>query len=230
MSATGSADPKISPTASRSIADYAHRRGLKFGLWMDWTQAGTQRTGALNVFDPGVRAWLIAEPPAGWKHREPFKGITIDIGVPAVQDVGGAELERVVHDYHLDMLEHDGYLVAQGCIAAIIRRAARILAPRSNTKTPASLGRRLERHGHQLPCDARLLRDLRETCVASIHACCWRSATMAAGWWISAAPRTATTSPSPMVMIRSRTGARSTMQLCVATGHAGKLRGEVASH
>ena len=25
------------------------------------------------------------------------------------------EVERIVDDYHLDMLEHDGYLVAQGC-------------------------------------------------------------------------------------------------------------------
>jgi hypothetical protein len=25
-------------------------------------------------------------------------------------------VKRIVEDYHLDMLEHDGYLVAQGCI------------------------------------------------------------------------------------------------------------------
>ena len=109
------ADPKKFPHGIASVADYAHRRGLKFGLWMDWTQAGTStQAGALNVFDPATRAWLVAEPPAGWTHREPYKGVTLDLGVPAVQTWAAAELERVVHDYHLDMLEQDGYLVAQG--------------------------------------------------------------------------------------------------------------------
>src|SRR5256885_17259788 len=41
-----------------------------------WTQAGTSnRPGALNVHDPDTRDWLIADPPVGWKHSEPFKGI-----------------------------------------------------------------------------------------------------------------------------------------------------------
>jgi hypothetical protein len=108
-------DPKKFPHGIASLADFAHRHGLKFGLWMDWTQAGTStQAGALNVDDPATREWLIADPPAGWKHSEPFKGITLDLGLPAVQTWAARELERVVHDYHLDMLEHDGYLVAQG--------------------------------------------------------------------------------------------------------------------
>ncbi len=36
------------------------------------------------------------------------------MGVPAAKLWAQRELERVVRDYHLDMLEHDGYLVAQG--------------------------------------------------------------------------------------------------------------------
>jgi hypothetical protein len=84
-------------------------------LWIDWTQAGTSKEpGALNVDDPAVRDWLIADPPSAWKHAEPFKGITIDLGVPAAKAWAARELERVVSAYHLDMLEHDGYLVAQG--------------------------------------------------------------------------------------------------------------------
>ncbi|MEP6886178.1 MAG: alpha-galactosidase [Gammaproteobacteria bacterium] len=109
------AHPKKFPHGIASIADFAHRQGLKFGLWMDWTQAGTSKEpGALNVYDPATRDWLIADPPAGWKHSEPFKGITVDLGVPAAKAWAARELERVVRDYHLDMLEHDGYLVAQG--------------------------------------------------------------------------------------------------------------------
>jgi hypothetical protein len=107
------------PHGIASLADFAHRHGLKFGLWMDWTQAGTStQAGALNVNDPVTRDWLIADPPDGWKHAEPYKGITVDLGVPAAQAWVAHELERVVHDYHLDMLEHDGYLVAQGSTRA----------------------------------------------------------------------------------------------------------------
>jgi Melibiase/Glycosyl hydrolase family 36 C-terminal domain len=109
------ADPKKFPLGLASVADFAHAHGLKFGLWVDWTQAGTSKQpGALNVYDPAIRDWLIADPPAGWKHSEPFKGITIDLGVPAAKAWAARELERIVGEYRLDMLEHDGYLVAQG--------------------------------------------------------------------------------------------------------------------
>jgi hypothetical protein len=109
------ADPAKFPHGIASVADFAHRHGLKFGLWVDWTQAGTSTApGALNVDDPASRDWLIADPPAGWKHHEPFKGITIDLGVPAAKAWAARELERIVSNYRLDMLEHDGYLVAQG--------------------------------------------------------------------------------------------------------------------
>jgi hypothetical protein len=103
------------PHGIGSVADFAHQNGLKFGLWMDWAQAGTSsEAGALNIHDPVVKDWLIADPPSDWKHSEPFKGITIDLGVPAAKLWAEHELERIVSDYHLDMLEHDGYLVAQG--------------------------------------------------------------------------------------------------------------------
>jgi hypothetical protein len=109
------ADPRKFPHGIASVADFAHRQGLKFGLWLDWTQAGTSsEPGALNVHDPAIKDWLIGDPPAGWRHSEPFKGITIDLGVPAAKLWAERELERIVSGYHLDMLEHDGYLVAQG--------------------------------------------------------------------------------------------------------------------
>jgi hypothetical protein len=109
------ANPDKFPHGIAGVADFAHGHGLKFGLWVDWTQAGTSsEPGALNVHDPTVKDWLIADPPAGWKHSEPFKGITIDLGVPAAKLWAQRELERIVSEYHLDMLEHDGYLVAQG--------------------------------------------------------------------------------------------------------------------
>jgi hypothetical protein len=88
---------------------------LRFGLWVDWTQAALDTDpGALNVRDPNVRNWLVADVPLDWKPEE-FKGKTADLGVPAARDYFAREIKRIVEDYHLDMLEHDGYLVAKGC-------------------------------------------------------------------------------------------------------------------
>ena len=104
------------PHGLAALAERAHHLGLKFGLWVDWTQAGSDTAaGALNARDPKIRDWLVSDVSADWKP-EPFKGQTIDIGDPAAKTWAWQELNRMVHDYHLDMLEHDGYLVAQGCV------------------------------------------------------------------------------------------------------------------
>ena len=97
------------------VADYAHARGLKFGLWMDWALAAREKNAPLSIDNPRVQPWLTTDPPLGWQPAEVFKGSTMDIGVPSVHAWADAELDRVVRDYHLDMLEHDGYVVAQGC-------------------------------------------------------------------------------------------------------------------
>ena len=104
------------PHGLAALADRAHHLGLKFGLWVDWTQAGSDTApGALNARDPKIRDWLVSDVSAHWKP-EPFKGQTIDIGDPAAKAWAWQELNRIVDDYRLDMLEHDGYLVAQGCV------------------------------------------------------------------------------------------------------------------
>ncbi len=109
-------NPQKFPHGLAAIADEAHRQGLRFGIWTDWTQAALDTApGALNVRDPTVRDWLVADLKPDWKPEE-FKGQTIDIGAPAAHDWAAKEVKRIVEDYHLDMLEHDGYLVAQGCI------------------------------------------------------------------------------------------------------------------
>lgn len=102
-------NPDKFPHGVESVADYAHQLGLKFGLWTDWTQAGLH-----NVRDPEIRPWLTTDAPADWKPEE-FKGITVDIGVPAAKQWALQSVSKVVSRFHLDMLEHDGYLVAQGC-------------------------------------------------------------------------------------------------------------------
>jgi Melibiase/Glycosyl hydrolase family 36 C-terminal domain len=111
------ADPRKFPHGLASVADAAHRAGLRFGLWVDWAQAGLSTApAALNVHDARTRDWLIADPPPGWRQGEAFKGLTIDLGVPAAHQWAAAETERLVSENHLDMLEHDGYLVAQGSV------------------------------------------------------------------------------------------------------------------
>jgi hypothetical protein len=111
-------DPRKFPHGLVPLADDAHAHGMKFGIWVDWTQAGlAAEPGALNLRNPKVRDWLVADVPHGWKPQD-FKGQTIDIGVPAAKAYAQGEVNRLVNDYHLDMLEHDGYLVAQGCARA----------------------------------------------------------------------------------------------------------------
>ncbi len=108
-------NPEKFPHGVDAVADYAHKLGLRFGLWTDWTQAGeSTQPGALNVHDPRIRDWLTTDPPAGWKQEE-FKGITIDIGYAPAKQWALARVTKAIRDFHLDMLEHDGYLVAQGC-------------------------------------------------------------------------------------------------------------------
>ncbi len=108
-------NPEKFPHGVDSVADYAHKMGLWFGLWTDWTQAGeSTQPGALSVHDPHVRDWLTTDPPTQWKQEE-FKGITTDIGYLPAARWAQVRVAKVIRDFHLDMLEHDGYLVAQGC-------------------------------------------------------------------------------------------------------------------
>jgi alpha-galactosidase len=111
-------DPHKFPRGLLPLAEDAHEHGMKFGLWVDWTQAGLDaQPGALNLRNPTVRDWLVADVPPGWQPQA-FKGQTIDLGVPAAKAYAQGEVNRIVRDYHLDMLEHDGYLVTQGCARA----------------------------------------------------------------------------------------------------------------
>jgi hypothetical protein len=108
-------DPVKFPHGLRPVVDEAHARGMKFGLWLDWAQAGLGTSpGALNVRDPKTRGWLTTQLDSSWRPEE-IKGEPIDIGFPPAKAWVMHETERIVSDYKLDALEHDGYLVAQGC-------------------------------------------------------------------------------------------------------------------
>ncbi len=102
-------NPDKFPHGIAPVADFAHSHGLKFGLWTDWTQGGRN-----NINDAAIHSWLTINPPPDWKPAE-FKGITMDLGVPEMRNWAQQLLTHLIADFHLDMLEHDGYLVAQGC-------------------------------------------------------------------------------------------------------------------
>lgn len=108
-------DPKKFPHGLAPIAGDAHAHGLKFGIWVDWAQAGvSDAPGAASVRKESMSDDLIADTPSGWKPDD-FVGRTMDLGVPAAKKYAQSEVERMVSSYKLDMLEHDGYLVAQAC-------------------------------------------------------------------------------------------------------------------
>jgi alpha-galactosidase len=111
-------DPAKFPRGLQPIVDDVHARGLKFGLWTEWAQAALGTSpGALNVRSPKVRGWLTTDLPANWKP-DGLKGQTIDIGDPPAKAWAMHETDRIVNDYKLDMLQHDGYVVAKGCDAS----------------------------------------------------------------------------------------------------------------
>jgi hypothetical protein len=111
-------DEKKFPHGLAAISDYAHAHGLKFGIWVNWAEAGIDTfPRAVNAHDPKFRDWLIADVPEDWKP-EAFVGRTMDLGARAVHDYAERELQRMVNTYKLDMLEHDGYVVAKSCIRA----------------------------------------------------------------------------------------------------------------
>lgn len=107
-------DAKKFPHGLAALSDYAHTHGLKFGMWVNWAEAGTDtQPGALNV--QRARDWLVADVPSGWKPDD-FVGRTIDLGLPAAHLYARSEAKRIVDTYHPDMLEHDGYVVAKRCL------------------------------------------------------------------------------------------------------------------
>lgn len=129
------------PHGLRTISDYAHRLGLKFGIWVNWAEAGIDTgEGALNVHNPVTRSWMVADASESWTPED-FVGRTIDLGEPAAKEHSIAEIDRMVTSFNLDMIEHDGYVVAKTCSRADHQHQA----------PPAGYPTLSERRGLELP-------------------------------------------------------------------------------
>ena len=107
------------PNGLASLADYAHAKGMLFGLWIGWAQGGSHPGAAgtqdvLCVLDPQMKSWFTKDAPAGWKNR-PFTGETVCLGEPKAAEWCLNTLRRCVKDYKLDLLEHDQVMIVCNC-------------------------------------------------------------------------------------------------------------------
>jgi alpha-galactosidase len=111
------AHPDKFPNGIDKIADYAHSQGLKFGMWVGWTQAGATQGDdpkILSVFNPAQREWFGRDMPADWKNQE-FIGEPVCLGSADASAWCLEELRRMVKDYKLDLLEHDQDMMLDNC-------------------------------------------------------------------------------------------------------------------
>ncbi|MDB5353666.1 MAG: alpha-galactosidase [Phycisphaerales bacterium] len=112
-------EAKKFPNGLGPISDYAHQRGLKFGLWVGWTQGGDQvdptgRHQIMSVHDPVMAPWFCQKYAKDWKANE-FSGGTVCLGEPQAVDWCLNTLRGIVKDARIDLLEHDQTMVTDGC-------------------------------------------------------------------------------------------------------------------
>jgi hypothetical protein len=92
-------DPKRLPDGLLPIRNAAREAGLRFGLWVAFTQAGP----ALARRHP---EWLTAPMPLNWDPPS-YAGLTMCMAHPPARDHMAQVLEKAVSDFQLDYLEHD---------------------------------------------------------------------------------------------------------------------------
>lgn len=110
-------NPAKFPNGLEKIVDYTHSKGLKFGLWVGWTQGGSARDAgseALSVFSPAQKAWFGRDMPEDW-HNWDFTGETVCLGSADARAWCLDQLRRMVKDFRLDLLEHDQPMILDDC-------------------------------------------------------------------------------------------------------------------
>ncbi|MHC4753706.1 MAG: glycoside hydrolase family 36 protein [Planctomycetota bacterium] len=116
----GDWNPDISkfPGGLRPVADYAHSRGIKFGLWIAWTHGATHRTDGLNVlspYNPLQKSWFTHDYPAGWRRKVPWEGAPVCLGSAEARQWCLQQLRRLITEYDLDVLRQDQIVVVDNC-------------------------------------------------------------------------------------------------------------------
>jgi hypothetical protein len=112
------ADEKKFPHGLAPVADAAHKKGLKFGLWVGWTQGGHgggSDPDILSVFNPTMKDWFTHDYKPDWKTAE-FTGADVCLGEVKARDWCLNALRRIVKENKLDLLEHDQRMIVDKCI------------------------------------------------------------------------------------------------------------------
>ena len=107
------------PEGLGPIAEYAHGQGLRFGLWIGWTQGGHQRgeggkDSILSVFDPAMKPWFTRDYAEQWRNSA-FTGADVCLGEPQAEEWCLRELRRSDKEYKLGLLEHDQRMLVDAC-------------------------------------------------------------------------------------------------------------------
>jgi alpha-galactosidase len=109
--------PEKFPNGLEKTVDYVHSKGMKFGLWVGWTQGGHDKNAgpeSLNVFTPSQKNWFGRDMSDDW-HTGPFTGETVCLACKDAREWCLNDLRRMVKDYKLDLLEHDQTMVLDSC-------------------------------------------------------------------------------------------------------------------
>jgi hypothetical protein len=111
-------DTKKFPNGIRQLSEYAHSRGIKFGLWVAWAHGTTHRDGGPNVlspFNPIQKPWFTQDYPADWRRPVPWEGAPVCLGCPDARDWCLRLLRHIITDYRLDVLRQDQICVVENC-------------------------------------------------------------------------------------------------------------------
>ena len=98
-------DAKRFPRGAKPIADFLHQNGMRFGLWMAWTQGSTSK-------DPGALTYernpeWFTHPPVFAKEGNINWQAQIDVGHDDARQWVERETQRVVREYEVDYLKTD---------------------------------------------------------------------------------------------------------------------------
>jgi len=109
-------DPERFPTEGRSIQQYLHGRGVRWGLWCAWNNGGlSPQPGALSVRGPaGHPEWFQADYAETWGPGS-FSGAMACLACAEFKDWAVKATQGVVTQNRLDYFKHDGSPIVVQC-------------------------------------------------------------------------------------------------------------------
>jgi hypothetical protein len=114
------ANPSKFPSGMRAMSDKIHSKGLNFGLWYGWTQAGIGPENdapkeVLSVHSRKRQSWLSQSYSSDWKPSD-FVGADVCLANKDAADWCYNLLHEGITEFKIDMLEHDQRMIVSDCI------------------------------------------------------------------------------------------------------------------